>query len=74
MRYDRDDYEEEERYEEERDEVDRDEVDNGFEGEEEVGERDNRRSLMHTIFSWSIEEMMNKDLYRGKVYVISLLH
>jgi phosphosulfolactate synthase (CoM biosynthesis protein A) len=69
MRYDSDDYEEEERYEEERDEVD-----NGFEGEEEVGERDNRRSLMHTIFSWSIEEMMNKDLYRGKVYVISLLH
>jgi hypothetical protein len=54
-------------------EDERDEVHKSFEGEEEVGERDNRRSLMHTIFSWSIEDIMNKDLYRGKVSVISLL-
>lgn len=35
--------------------------------EEEIGERDERRSLMDTIFSWSIEEIVNRDLYRGEV-------
>lgn len=55
-------------------EEERDGVDRGVDGEEEGGEREKRRSLMHTIFSWSIEETIDKDLYRGKVSVISLRH
>ncbi|XP_078169479.1 uncharacterized protein LOC144563886 [Carex rostrata] len=42
----------------------------GAHEEEEIGERDERRSLMDTIFSWSIEEIVNRDLYRGEVPTI----
>lgn len=55
-------------------EEERDEVYIGVDKEEEIGERHERRSLMDTIFSWSIEEIVNRDLYRGEVSVISLLH
>ncbi|XP_078169852.1 uncharacterized protein LOC144564182 isoform X2 [Carex rostrata] len=51
-------------------EEERDEADKGVDGEEEGSERQKQRSLMHTIFSWSIEETMDKDLYRGKVSTI----
>ncbi|KAJ4798061.1 P-loop containing nucleoside triphosphate hydrolases superfamily protein [Rhynchospora pubera] len=44
----------------------------GVDGEEERSKRDTQtqRSLMHTILSWSIDELMDKDLYRGKVPTI----
>ncbi|KAJ4798063.1 P-loop containing nucleoside triphosphate hydrolases superfamily protein [Rhynchospora pubera] len=45
-------------------------VDVDVDGEDEGGDRDKPRSLMHMIFSWSIEELMNRDLYRDKVPTI----
>ncbi|KAJ1704695.1 hypothetical protein LUZ63_004474 [Rhynchospora breviuscula] len=45
-------------------------VDVNVDGEDEGGERDKPPSLMHMIFSWSIEDLTNRDLYRDKVPTI----
>ncbi|KAJ1704694.1 hypothetical protein LUZ63_004473 [Rhynchospora breviuscula] len=72
MRYDARCYlEEEEEEDEERDREASYERDEGVDGEQEEGiDLDTRRSLMNTILSWSIDDLLNKDLYRDKVPTI----
>ncbi|KAJ4798062.1 P-loop containing nucleoside triphosphate hydrolases superfamily protein [Rhynchospora pubera] len=72
MRYDGSCYPEEEVEEdEERDREASYERDEGVDGEEEEAiDVDTRRSLMDTILSWSVDDLLNKDLYRDKVPTI----
>ncbi|KAJ3709114.1 hypothetical protein LUZ61_012819 [Rhynchospora tenuis] len=42
----------------------------GVDGEKKRSKLETQRSLMHTILSWSVDDLMDKDLYRGKVPTI----